>query len=68
MLTKLAMELSTHRCMNLYDLARKQGTDMTGVWRRICRSLRQPVTTIPLKIMPVRGDGEGDTHPSQAGG
>jgi len=68
MLTKLTMELSTNRCMNLYDLARKQGTDMTSVWRRICRSLRQPVTTIPAKIMPGQGAGESGARSSNAGG
>ncbi|MGB6540028.1 MAG: hypothetical protein WBF03_04025 [Xanthobacteraceae bacterium] len=55
MLTKLAMELSIHRCANLQDLARKQRTDTTGAWRVICRLLRQPVSTIPEDIMRPHG-------------
>ena len=56
MLTKLAMELSIHRCANLQDLARKQRTDTTGAWRVICRLLRQPVSTIPEDIMRPHGE------------
>jgi hypothetical protein len=60
MLTKLAMELSIHRCANLQDLARKQRTDPTGAWRAICRLLRQPVSTIPQDIMRPRGEEWAD--------
>jgi hypothetical protein len=60
MLTKLAMELSIHRCANLQDLARKQRTDPTGAWRAICRLLRQPVSTIPQDVMRPRGEEWAD--------
>ena len=43
MLTKLAMELSIHRCANLQDLARKQRTDPTGAWRAISEAKRTDI-------------------------
>jgi hypothetical protein len=56
MLSKLAMELSIHHSANLHDLAKKQRTDTAGAWRTICRSIRQPVSTIPDEAMRPRGD------------
>ena len=47
LLAKLAIELTTHRCTNLHELARKHDTDITTVWRNICRLSKQPVCSVP---------------------
>jgi hypothetical protein len=46
-LAKLAMDLNRHRCANLYELAKKQHTDLKGAWRAICRTAGQAPCTIP---------------------
>jgi hypothetical protein len=46
-MAKLAMEMKTYQSASLYDLASKRHTDLTGVWRGICRASGQPVCTIP---------------------
>lgn len=50
MLAKLALELKTHRCIDLRALAKKQQTDLMGAWRQICRMSGQPPCTIPAEI------------------
>jgi hypothetical protein len=49
MLAKLAMEMKARQCGSLYDLARKQNTDLIGAWRGICRLSGQPVCTVPAQ-------------------
>ena len=44
---KLALELRTNRCANLYELANKQRTDMVSAWHRICRMSNQPICMVP---------------------
>ena len=60
MLSKLAMELNIHHCTSLHDLAKKQRTDTAGAWRTICRSIRQPVSTVPNEAVRPRGSGWAD--------
>jgi hypothetical protein len=47
LLAKLAIELKTNRCSSLYELARRQKTDMPTAWRDICRRSKPPACTIP---------------------
>lgn len=47
LLARLAMELMTNRCANLYELAKRQKTDMMTAWREVCRLSKQPACTIP---------------------
>ncbi len=47
MLAKLAIVLRTHRCANLYELAKRQHIDVTSAWRQICRLSKQPICTVP---------------------
>ena len=47
LLGKLAIELERHRCVNLYELAKKWNTDITTAWRDICRLSKQLPCTVP---------------------
>ena len=51
MLAKLALELSIHRCANLFELAKRQRLNVNEAWRRICRLAGQPVCTVPEEAM-----------------
>ena len=47
LLARLAIELKTNRCATLYELAKRQNTELAAVWRNICRLSKQPACTIP---------------------
>lgn len=49
-LAKLAAELAAHKSVNLYQLAKLQGTGLTHAWRDVCRKAGQPVCTIPAEL------------------
>jgi hypothetical protein len=51
MLVKLASELNGQKSPSIYHLAKRQQTDVTGVWRGICRKANQPVCTIPIETI-----------------
>lgn len=53
-LAKLALELKTNGCANLHALAKTRHTDLTSVWRRICRTAGQPMCTLPVAAMAPR--------------
>ncbi len=50
-LAKLASELHGQKSPSIYHLAKRQHTDLMGVWRGICRKANQPICTIPLESM-----------------
>lgn len=50
-LAKLAMEMDLHKSPNIHHLASKRATDVTGVWRDICRRAGQSKCTIPTEAM-----------------
>ncbi len=52
LLARLAIELKIKRCVSLYDLAKRQNTDMVTAWRYVCRLSKQPVCTIPQAAVP----------------
>jgi len=45
---KLAVVLQAQNSASIHDLAQTQRTNVTSLWRAICRHARQPVCTIPL--------------------
>ena len=47
LLAKLAMELKTHRCIDLAELSEQRRTDIAGMWRQICRLAKQPTCSVP---------------------
>jgi len=47
-LAKLALVLQAQNSASIHDLAQTQRTNVTSLWRAICRHARQPVCTIPL--------------------
>lgn len=47
LLAKLVIELTTNRCASLYELAKRQNTDMMTKWRDVCRLSKQPICAIP---------------------
>jgi hypothetical protein len=49
-LAKLAAELAAHKSANLQQLARLQRTDVSHVWREICRKAGQPVCAMPADV------------------
>jgi len=51
MLAKLALELNSHRCANLFELAKRQRLNVNDAWRRICHLSGQPVCTVPEEVM-----------------
>jgi hypothetical protein len=55
MLAKMAMEMNTHRCANLFELAKRGRTDVADAWRRICQLSGQPVCTIPHNALHPSG-------------
>lgn len=52
LLAKLAIELKTNRCANLYELAKRRNTSITAAWRGICQLSKQPICTIPEAAAP----------------
>lgn len=47
LLAKLTIVLNTNRCASLYELAKRQKTDMATAWRGICQQSKQPVCALP---------------------
>jgi hypothetical protein len=58
-LAKLAVEMDFHKSSNIHHLASKRATDVTGVWRDICRKAGQSTCTIPVAAMGPRGRDAG---------
>jgi hypothetical protein len=50
-LVKLALELQIQGLATMHELARARHTDLTGVWRYICRKAGQPLCTLPIETM-----------------
>lgn len=51
LLAKLAVALRARNSASIYDLAKTQLTDVTSLWRGICRKAKQPVCTIPAEAI-----------------
>lgn len=47
MFARLAIELKINRCASLYELAKRQQTDVATAWGRICRMSKQPLCSVP---------------------
>ena len=48
MLAKLAIEMKAAKAHSIYHLARVQKSDVSDLWRDICRKAAQPFCTIPI--------------------
>ena len=59
-LAKLAMEMDLHKSSSIRHLASKRATNVTGIWRDICRKAGQPTCTIPIEAMEHRGRAGGN--------
>jgi len=47
-LAKLAVVLQAQNSASIHDLAQTQRTNVTSLWRSICRKAKQPLCSIPL--------------------
>jgi len=47
-LAKLAVALQAQNSASIHDLAQRRRTDVTSLWRSICRKARQPICSIPF--------------------
>jgi hypothetical protein len=54
-LTKLALEIVSSDCTNIFQLARKRNQHIHEVWRDICRKVAQPLCEMPTQVITSPG-------------
>jgi hypothetical protein len=51
MLAKLAIVMKAAKAHSLYHLAKIQRSEVSDLWRNICRKAAQPLCTIPIEVL-----------------
>ena len=59
LLARLGMEMKVQRASNIHVLAKMHGTDVTGIWRKICLRVGQQICSIPNEVIGPRSSETG---------